>query len=77
MLTPVVTPIARPLGRAFEATKLRIFERDGWRCQVQLDGCIGSVTQVDRVVPLAEGGRDIDSNLRASCTRCCQARGGG
>ena len=65
----------RPRGRAWEATRLRIFQRDGWHCQVQLSCCTGAATQIDHIVQLAKGGSDEDSNLRAACSPCNLARG--
>jgi 5-methylcytosine-specific restriction endonuclease McrA len=65
----------RPRGNAFEPTRQRILERDGWRCQVRLEGCLGHATVVDHVVQLRDGGSDADSNLRAACEPCNLKRG--
>lgn len=66
----------RPRGNAFEPTRQRILARDGWRCQLRLDGCLGHADEVDHIVPFAKGGSDADSNLRAACGPCNRKRGG-
>lgn len=70
---------ARPRGNAFEPTRRAVLERDGWRCQVVRDGfrCGRPATHVDHIVPLAAGGGDELSNLRAACATCNLARGQG
>lgn len=50
-------------------------ERDGGRCMVGAPGCMGVASQVDHVVPVADGGAFYDdANLRASCSRCNSRR---
>jgi 5-methylcytosine-specific restriction endonuclease McrA len=56
--------------------RVRILERDGWRCRVQLPGCLGRATEVDHITPLDAGGDPYDpSNLRAACSRCNRRMG--
>ena len=55
-----------------------ILERDGHTCQIRFDGCLGHATDVDHIMPLAEGGARLDSrNLRAACKPCNNARNKG
>jgi 5-methylcytosine-specific restriction protein A len=50
--------------------RLRVLARDSHRCQLRYPGCLVHAVEVDHVVPVAEGGTDCDSNLRAACTEC-------
>lgn len=65
----------QPRGNSFEPTRLRILERDGYRCQLGLDGCTGWATEVDHVVPRGRGGDDSDRNLQAACRHCNLKKG--
>lgn len=52
-----------------------VMERDEWRCRVQLKGCEAQATDVDHIIPLADGGDRWDlGNLRASCGFCNRSR---
>ena len=55
-----------PGGRAWQRTRQRIFERDGYRCRY----CGGPAEVVDHIVAIAHGGTDDDSNLVACCRDC-------
>lgn len=61
-------------GRAWQATRARIFRRDGGRCRY----CRASVTLalgvVDHVVNRAAGGSDADVNLTWCCRPCNEAK---
>lgn len=57
--------------RAWERVRRAVLERDGGACGLRLPGCIGTATQVDKVVPVAAGGSPWDpANLRAVCEPC-------
>lgn len=43
-----------------------ILDRDRRRCYA----CGGSANEVDHIVPVFEGGTDVESNLAAICTSC-------
>jgi 5-methylcytosine-specific restriction protein A len=58
----------RLTGRNGVAQRLRIRERDGYRCRAC--GCAVRVGQVDHVTPLDSGGSDDDSNLQLLCDDC-------
>lgn len=56
-------------GRPWQRTRRRILERDGYRCQVpDPHHCTIVATEVDHIVPKAQGGPDRDDNLRAACS---------
>ena len=60
----------------WQQVRLVILERDHHACQVNGPNCKGKATQVDHIVPLAEGGARLDhANLRASCSTCNAGRG--
>lgn len=44
-----------------------VLSRDGFRCQLRLDGCVGIATEVDHTVA---GDDHSLANLRAVCSRC-------
>ncbi len=48
-----------------------VLERDGHRCQIHGHRCTILATDVDHIVPLADGGAPYDpANLRAACKWC-------
>ena len=56
--------------RRYRRLRKYIIARDGGRCQ----RCgSGKSIQAHHVVPLAAGGKDIGSNLRAICAGCHEA----
>lgn len=65
-------------GRPWQRKRKRVFERDGYMCQIHLKrGDIKVVTLhgknhgvCDHIVPLEEGGSDDESNLQTIC-QCC------
>ena len=66
---------SRGYGAEWEQTRKRILSRDNGLCQPCLQGGrLRPATQVDHVVPKAEGGTDDDSNLQAICKSCHQAK---
>ncbi|MGN6168187.1 MAG: HNH endonuclease [Solirubrobacteraceae bacterium] len=55
-----------------ERLRREILDRDGHVCRL----CSAPATDVDHVVPLAVGGTDEPSNLRALCAPCHRRRTG-
>jgi 5-methylcytosine-specific restriction protein A len=51
----------------------QVLERDGYRCQLRYNVCVGRASQVDHIVQPEAGGTDALENLRAVC-RPCHAR---
>lgn len=54
-------------GRSWSALRQKVLERDGYICTY---GCGREATQVDHVVPKANGGTDDMDNLVAACQPC-------
>lgn len=51
--------------------RLQVLDRDGRRCQIRGPRCRGAATEVDHIVPAADGGPLFDpANLRAACDWC-------
>lgn len=78
-------PRARRAGVAYEPVdRIKVFERDGWRCQIC--GCatprawMGSTRkqapELDHRIPLALGGGHTWANVQLACRRCNAAKGG-
>jgi 5-methylcytosine-specific restriction endonuclease McrA len=66
----------RTSDAAWRAVRLRVLERDGYRCQIRLPGCLGVATDGDHIVPRHLGGAWYDEgNVRAACGPCNRARG--
>jgi 5-methylcytosine-specific restriction endonuclease McrA len=55
--------------------RIRVFQRDGWRCQLGLDGCTYHAEEIDHIVSVASLGinRDEanDERLLQSVCRSC------
>ena len=47
-----------------------VLARDGYRCMLRLEGCLGVATEADHIVPLMDGGTHAYSNARAVCSAC-------
>lgn len=59
----------------WRALRLRTLERDKYRCQIRMDGCLGRATAVDHIVELFEGGPALDpENVQAACKPCNSAK---
>lgn len=62
---------------------LRIFERDGWRCQlcgirVQRSGWPNPKrATLDHIIPFARGGAHTEDNLQCACWLCNSRKGAG
>lgn len=68
--TPVSNLSSR--GRAWQETRQRILERDGYTCGYD---CGREATTVDHIVAKTNGGTDEDTNLIASCHPCNAKKG--
>ena len=61
--------------RRWQLTRLRVFERDGWRC---VSCCGAGRLECDHVRPLADGGDPYDmDNLQSLCRTCHRAKTAG
>jgi hypothetical protein len=75
---------ARRFGGAVERVdKLKVFERDGWRCLEcgvrtprRLCGtALPNAPELDHIKPLSRGGDHTYANTRCTCRRCNQRKG--
>ena len=56
---------------AWRQLRVVVLERDGHQCQIKGPTCTGIATQVDHIVPVAQGGSRFDpDNSRAACPEC-------
>lgn len=62
-------------GRPWRRKRARILERDGKLCiPCKEAGRLTLATQVDHIIPKAEGGTDDDNNLQSICGPCHEAK---
>jgi len=60
---------------AWQRVRLRVLQRDEYRCRIAGPKCVGDADEVDHIVPIDAGGPRLDeSNLRASCKPCNAGR---
>lgn len=65
----------RGYGTAWDKLRKVVLQRDRGLCQPCLQaGRVTVATHVDHVVPKSQGGTDDESNLRAICRPCHQAK---
>ncbi|MBX3634018.1 MAG: HNH endonuclease [Rubrivivax sp.] len=65
----------RGYGSAWDRKRKRILARDHGICQIgRRQGLIHPGTEVDHIVPRAQGGTDDDGNLQTACTACHRAK---
>lgn len=57
-------------GTQWEATRLRVLDRDGWICMYCAKPLEGMDATADHITPKDAGGEDIDTNLIAACRAC-------
>jgi 5-methylcytosine-specific restriction protein A len=62
-------------GRPWRRKREAVLKRDGYLCQpCNRDNRITLATEVDHVIPQAEGGSDDETNLQAICDTCHKAK---
>lgn len=62
-------------GRPWRRKREWVMKRDGYLCQpCNREGRITLATEVDHVIPQAEGGSDDETNLQAICDECHKAK---
>lgn len=68
--------MAKPgYGKGWQALRHQILERDGHLCQINGPRCKTKANTVDHITPLAHGGTQDPSNLRAACSTCNSSLG--
>lgn len=62
----------RPPIEVWKLTRLRIFERDAYKCQYCQK--VGGQLECDHIYPVSLGGSNDDSNLATSCRGCNRSK---
>ncbi len=67
----------RTTTKDHRARRLRVLQRDGYRCRIGYPGCCrGVATICDHIVALGLGGPDTDANCQAACGPCSARKAG-
>ena len=62
-------------GRPWRRLRSRVMERDRYLCQpCKRARLVTPATEVDHIIPEAEGGATVDTNLEATCHPCHQTK---
>jgi 5-methylcytosine-specific restriction protein A len=65
----------RTSTRAWRQQRAKVLQRDQHTCQLRYpDICIGTATQIDHCISVADGGGDEMSNCQSVCTPCHQRK---
>lgn len=66
----------RGYGAEWERLRAQVLERDGYLCMIGRGrgSCTIDATEVDHIIPKAEGGSDELENLQAVCPTCHRAK---
>lgn len=64
----------RITGRRLQKLRADLFERDPLCADCRRNGLVVLATQRDHIVPLEEGGQDIESNVQGLCVACHDAK---
>ena len=67
-------PVARIRGRKLQQLRTRLFNREPLCVVCQAQGRTTIATIRDHTIPLAEGGRDDQSNEQGLCQSCSDAK---
>lgn len=62
--------VKRITGRRLQADRERLFSADPLCANCKKHGRVTAATQRDHIVPLAEGGQDVDENVQGLCDDC-------
>jgi len=65
---------ARVRGRPLQRARARLFEHEPLCVRCQAAGRVVPATIRDHVVPLAEGGADLETNVQGLCAACHDAK---
>lgn len=63
-------PLPRIRGRALQRIRARLFTRKPWCVLCPKRGTRNLATIRDHIIPLAEGGRDDETNEQGLCQTC-------
>jgi len=62
--------MARIMTQGYFALRFSVLKRDNFTCQYCGQSAPDVRLEVDHVIPVAEGGQDIEQNLTTSCYAC-------
>ena len=74
--TALMFPAAKNDGAIDHARRMRVFERDEYKCQRCEKALTRFTATVDYLKPIAEGGSDSEENLLTVCGDCHSLKGG-
>jgi hypothetical protein len=63
------------VDQAAESLKAEVLKRDHYRCQLQLPGCEGHASELDRVETGEYGDDGSSESLRGACKSCERTKG--
>lgn len=75
---------AKRMGVVYEpVNRLKVFERDGWRCQIcskptprkRMGSMYSNAPELDHRVPMSKGGSHTYSNVQCACRQCNNEKG--
>jgi 5-methylcytosine-specific restriction protein A len=69
-------PVPRTRGRRLQRLRKRLFDQHPLCVLCEAQGRATTATIRDHVIPLAEGGRDDETNVQALCRECSDAKTG-
>ncbi len=70
MWTKYASSSKRVTGRKLQQRREALFRRDPLCAECKRKGCVELATQRDHIIPLAEGGRDDETNEQGLCDDC-------
>lgn len=68
------TASKRTRGRALQRLRAELFERQPLCADCRRNGRVTLATERDHIVPLEEGGEDVESNVQGLCASCHDAK---
>lgn len=68
------TASKRTRGRALQRLRAELFERQPLCADCRRNGRVTLATERDHIVPLEEGGEDVESNVQGLCADCHDAK---
>lgn len=64
----------RITGRTLQRLRERLFSAEPLCAECSRQGRVAEATERDHIIPLSEGGEDIESNVQGLCLSCHEAK---